>query len=469
MKFSNLLFYLVLAWPALSLAGGISDGGGNGVVCFMETVSFPSKKDDGYKMISAELLDLYEGKIEFGLTPKESDADPMKQAEARLTQLKNALGPKGGALDSEWRELQQNLVFLPKGTKILPVEDSNHVVVPPAGCQIIQLARYRKDGRIYINSDVWDKLSNTHRAALLVHETLYSYLRFREEDNSDRTRIAVAHLFADMPFEPIDSGVQHSSESYICSSRTSEGFNPKYKFWLYPRKNTDFVTAQFEFLDKKVALSKTVADFALKLPLHKYVQNSIARVKSNVDGSKYVIWVEKDRNESENFQIKIDEATTIGSGPNANEAVYCEGESETWKLKEVQCDGRKVEIPAGIGIGRIAIQLKMSSYPTRTFHQSMTFIDTRAQCQIEFEGNNQIDRIDEEWAENIFTYKTGKGIEDASEKCGIHTDNQYKFPFKVTARLSRERDTLTIAGSGMFAPGACGTGSTRVGIYKRQY
>ncbi len=230
-------------------AGDWSSGGGNAVVCHAI---------DG-KIHSAELLDLYEARTLYGKVIVPSGKDVIATA-------KTAIG-RVGLGRPDWQgttyfpklleQINLNVHMLPPGNGLTPINDSSSPIVPPAGCMIVQAARYEMDDHIFINSDIWDHLDQTNKAALLVHETIYFWLRSLGEFNSIRTRKAIGLAFSDGKFESFDSA--QPSNSIECRDVQSSGW-PFFTFHAFREANGN-VIFQFSRAGGNFMLMKTTATF----------------------------------------------------------------------------------------------------------------------------------------------------------------------------------------------------------------
>ena len=90
--------------------------------------------------------------------------------------------------------LKKNMTFLPAGTELKDVDDSFDVVFP-SGCKAEQLAHYYSDDKILVNSDIWQHLTETDRAALILHEAIYRLNRSVGAADSRQSRHVVMSLF----------------------------------------------------------------------------------------------------------------------------------------------------------------------------------------------------------------------------------------------------------------------------------
>jgi hypothetical protein len=262
----SLCFSFLAYRPVAAASGGFSDGGGNAVVC----------RNIDSSIRSAELLDFYEGRIQYGLQILNQPGKPALQIaqEVALNMSNGSQGidysdvstvvinnilygamylhrsPKRDIISKFTKVTAENMRLLPSGTSLQPLPDSHHIIVPN-GCAVEQLAVFKdKTEEVFVVGDIWDQLDNTNQAALLVHEALYKALRLKGETTSERTRLAVMRAFAGYSFESLISGVPKSP--LLCwSERTTD-----YRFAVYPLGNQAIF--QFFRLSGEVPLSKTI-------------------------------------------------------------------------------------------------------------------------------------------------------------------------------------------------------------------
>ena len=183
-KSASILATILTGYGAL--AGGMEGGGGKSIVC----------RDTTGAIKSAEVLDLYEGRVQYGLTYTESALSSDQQATAIFSS--SGLGtdqsfPPSTVYDY-YMNARSHLKFVPLGTDLNPINDSFEVIAPK-NCAIEQTVNYQNDQLVLVSKEIWDALSETQRAALMIHESSYRYLRNYHETNSRRARHFTAYLF----------------------------------------------------------------------------------------------------------------------------------------------------------------------------------------------------------------------------------------------------------------------------------
>jgi hypothetical protein len=183
MKTFVLIMCCLVSLSTLCFAGVDSSGGGNAVVC----------RDSRQKIVSAEWLDLYEGKAiyKFLLLPNADSAvfqfeNAWKKLICRNPQFPFLCHPPA---------IQGTLEMLPVNVVLEPINDSYQVFIPK-GCKIEQTARYVNQDKILVVSEIWAALDEQSRAALMLHESIYAGMRVLGETDSRRSRLAVGAAFS---------------------------------------------------------------------------------------------------------------------------------------------------------------------------------------------------------------------------------------------------------------------------------
>jgi hypothetical protein len=196
---------------ALELAGGAeSGGGGNAVAC----------RDQRGALLSAELQDLFEARIEFELNIPKSTSPYAEQFAAWKQKVDLAeTSPFPSSVGSQYLGMRADMTLkvLPSDVGLGDLDDSQPVIVPK-GCKLERLALY--DDRfdtLFLDSELWGKLDETDRAALLVHESVYHSLRTVGETTSDRTRYLVGWIASDQALVNLYDGIDPKARVRNCS------------------------------------------------------------------------------------------------------------------------------------------------------------------------------------------------------------------------------------------------------------
>lgn len=232
--------YLILGLVTLGAmahasAGGVDGGGGKSIVC----------RDGAGSIKSAEVLDLYEGRIMFGLNIQETN-DPM------ASQIKKALNNipanSRGLIEVYVNQIQKNMKITPEGTQLSPIDDSFEVIAP-SGCSAEQTANYYNDKMILVSGDIWVSLSETGKAALVLHEAVYASNRLVGATNSRQSRHIVANIF-DSATKWTDSKDQLPQQALTCIS-----MGGGLLMWAFQEQDSSW-TLQFQILGKSYVMSK---------------------------------------------------------------------------------------------------------------------------------------------------------------------------------------------------------------------
>lgn len=246
-----------------AFAGGVSDGGGNAVVCY----------DGNGQITSAEVFDLYEARNLYGFGIRNQDSkDSLEVAKFAASSIDH--GGAGtdpsivvnGQMSLRREDMNSNFVrsyvsyihqymkVLSPGVGLKPIDDSNNIIIPK-DCKLVQLAVYQdRNDSIFIDGDIWPTLGNTNKAALLVHEALYKKLRMGGEKTSERARTAVGASLAGYTLQPIAADVPQNA--MLCWSTDKED---EFRFAVYRKSygSGDRAVYQFFRMDGKVPLTKT--------------------------------------------------------------------------------------------------------------------------------------------------------------------------------------------------------------------
>jgi hypothetical protein len=291
--YSFILATFLLSPAYAHLSGGISDGGGNAVVC----------RDKDKNIKSAVLLDLVEAEKVLKLPIIKND--PTKtylqialEAAARIeaggsssfsipiTTIRNASsgetktyfdllpGFLKDALTMNLKAINANMNLIPD-MGLNPIDDST-TIIKPKDCFIEQTALYvDSTNEIHVSKEIWEAFDDVSKAALLVHEAVYLKMRQAGETTSDRSRLAVGYAFAGKTFTDLREKVPNPT--LMCGTT---GNSPKYRFAVYER-SPGHAVLQFFVVNDKLLFSKMTMDLETEYsPLGKLNIVSIEATKS---------------------------------------------------------------------------------------------------------------------------------------------------------------------------------------------
>lgn len=245
----TLFILIVFFGNTLWAAGGVSGGGGKGLVC----------RDQSKKIISVELLDLWEARILY----KRSIANPnlpieqminngIQNLKTSLYSLRTREGKTGyestaNAL-KRYAELflkgDPNLIEL-RDVALTLTDDSYEAIKPKQpGCEIEQIVTYfdyYPSDRIYLDAEIYNAMDKVNKAGLILHEALYKVLREESyEANSRRTRRAVGIAMSGQKIPAIRDYV--NSRPHLKCELNYYSKNPTL-FYLVEHSNTNGLAA----------------------------------------------------------------------------------------------------------------------------------------------------------------------------------------------------------------------------------
>jgi hypothetical protein len=220
---------------------GISIGnGGQSVIC----------KDTDQKILSSEAFDLFEGRALFGYNVSFLESTPALELALQLAKkVDDSQGGNRAPMETvigKVNYIAKNMRLLPPGVGLVPIEDSKEFVLPK-NCEIVQTINFRENFQIYVDSDIWNVLPETSKAALYLHEAIY--WQFREdglEQDSRRTRKAVSFLLSGGELSPRAKFVStpDSPVQYCHSMEKNKKGDYNSKFFAYQYNGIEI----FQFL-----------------------------------------------------------------------------------------------------------------------------------------------------------------------------------------------------------------------------
>lgn len=196
------LFVVTLLVPVKSLyaEGGQDSGGGGAFIC--------ANKAD------SEVLDLFEARLA-GLTIKTSPAPVPVQIEEALRRFNPS--------STLYKRMKETLLKV-QSAKRIPVPPGFDLAWPSdaknkyakSGCQAKSVILFNdRDNSMDFDESAYKQLPNTQAAALIVHETVYKFLRETTKDRSStRARKLVGHLFAVESQEEFNQAVAEIADFY---------------------------------------------------------------------------------------------------------------------------------------------------------------------------------------------------------------------------------------------------------------
>lgn len=177
-------FAIFMVFSAHGFSGEKGNGGVS-VVC----------RNDAQIITSAELLDIYEGRILYKrqyVVDLNDTEELLQMALQRISKFEEF----HTRLIREIKAVKKGLIFVSAENELEATEDA----FPPVkkkNCRYEQLANYRSSDEVIVSQEIYDSLDNVNKAALILHEAIYSLRRKSVGDNTSTTsRKFVAHLMA---------------------------------------------------------------------------------------------------------------------------------------------------------------------------------------------------------------------------------------------------------------------------------
>lgn len=278
--------------PSSLMLGTSSSGGGYAVVCYDQDRS-------PHQIQTVTLLDIYEGQTAYKLptwNPSVAMSDQILHAK---NIFQSVLDDRAHDLNAFIDLAARNLKLIPNIAEIVKVDDVNPIIFPTKNCYLQQIAHYIDDDLLLVDETLWNHLNNTNKAALILHEGLYRFLRDDGESNSRRTRKIIAHLFGDFPFENIKSGVPSTAKRCW----TKEPGKPAFDFslWIEKKKSDKIVVHMqfYRFAGRSVFSQKTAKIHTHVKPYSMYWGSNQVRTHASFETM-------------EEFGIGIFESVTVG-------------------------------------------------------------------------------------------------------------------------------------------------------------
>ncbi|MFZ3230949.1 MAG: hypothetical protein WA160_12145 [Pseudobdellovibrio sp.] len=291
MKLLNTILILVSIFSAKALAVRNVGNGGVGVLC-----------ENSTSQQQLELFDIFEGKSLLGLFPIPTSESHIDIANRNILKFANLFNDKqiSDVLQKKLSEIIQNLKILPIGVGLELTDDVDNFI-KPKNCKIVQIINFRNDGQVYADSDFWNLLDSTNKAAALVHETIYWYLRQTStevdqktghvvvnEVDSARVRKIVSYLFSNQPLQSLGTERGNALENRIKCSNYDDIMAKSIgttEFILLTEQGQ--IKARFIKLSGKLIVSRTEATFEKEEGLQELPLNSLIDKEISIDFGGY--------------------------------------------------------------------------------------------------------------------------------------------------------------------------------------
>jgi hypothetical protein len=164
--------------------------GGKGVIC----------RDGNDKVLSAEILDFYEGRVLYGRIPQPVADDVSSVLQRWLEPLWTYDAPRYQRYSKQLADFAANSRFVE--AQLLLTIDSEEIIKPPKGCEVEQIIVQSEpllpgQKRFVINRPLWEALDHLNQAGLMLHEVIYQEALAQGHHNSISSRYMTALIAAD--------------------------------------------------------------------------------------------------------------------------------------------------------------------------------------------------------------------------------------------------------------------------------
>lgn len=197
------------------------------------------------EILDIMFMDVFEARREYQLTLPEIEIPVTDFVQAKMTWIANFLG-EGSKINQHIEYVQKNVTWIDDIINTIP-DAANKISPHPSTCKqgewkAVQLVNFTEDFRILVRREIFESplMTDLERAAVYLHEGIYSYLRTELGDSTSvRARAIAGFILSDLPDsekqvriqnvlkqvnEPIDTG-----SGWICGIKPSS-HSPFYIF-----------------------------------------------------------------------------------------------------------------------------------------------------------------------------------------------------------------------------------------------
>lgn len=252
LKLFSLITILFVALPAFS-AGGISGGGGKGVLCgerlqaldIYEMESRGEQVSLPYDNFNDNLTYFIIKTIRYTERPDGEDISYNREED-----LKKIM--------QYYPEIKKNLIDIKiKGS--LPLTKDATVPKLRKGCKEVQVLIIGNDGKIYRDTNYWNQLDDTNKIAFIIHEFMYFKAKMNGAVDSDEARLTVGEILSNKSLAPIFPKELKKQKKIWCGAG---GANPKqeiFELYLIEEQRNDRlgIGVYFFSIGNKSVLSRT--------------------------------------------------------------------------------------------------------------------------------------------------------------------------------------------------------------------
>jgi hypothetical protein len=213
-----LIYSLIFATSSFALAADKIGNGGGVWVC----------QDSKLQIYDILFMDVFEARREYQLNLPESNSTPSDIVQNQKIWIEKFL-TKGHEINKNIEYVEKNITWIDDIINSIP-DAANKISPHPSTCKqgdwvATQLVNFTDDFRVLVRRDLYNSpfMSNLEKAAVYIHEGVYSFMRTEYGDtNSVRSRAIVGYLLSDLP----DQEKQTRIEKVISQAPTDPGEPP---------------------------------------------------------------------------------------------------------------------------------------------------------------------------------------------------------------------------------------------------
>ena len=223
MNFKSVLFVIMIFSNTVFAGDRIGNGGGVWVC-------------EGKDMQTYDIMfmDVFEARREYQLTLPETELNPLDLVQKQKSWIKQFL-PEMAELIKHIEYVEKNITWIDDIINLIP-DAANKITPHPSLCKqgdwkAVQLVNFTEDFRILVRRELFQSnlMTNMERAAVYLHEGIYSFLRSEYGDNTSvRSRAINGYLLSNLTDaekvlriqktlkQVVDDPIQQPVNTWIC-------------------------------------------------------------------------------------------------------------------------------------------------------------------------------------------------------------------------------------------------------------
>ncbi len=192
---SGFMSAIVLCHFSSAIAGDKIGNGGGVWVC----------QGPQFEVFNVMFMDVFEARREYQLTVPETTSSDLELVQVQKSWIGKLIA-SGAKINQHIQYVEKNITWIDDVINSIP-DAANKISPHPSTCKqgewkAVQLVNFTDDFRVLVRRDLFQSsfMTNMQRAAVYLHEGIYSYMRTEFGDtNSVRARAVTGFLLADLP------------------------------------------------------------------------------------------------------------------------------------------------------------------------------------------------------------------------------------------------------------------------------